>query len=263
MSYQRRNPSYFTPEARWPIHDPLSRAEPEHRPPEAMPILPPREPAEEPWYDARYRAPDEDPADRVGARYRGAPDPRYLPADYAAPLIGPRPMMFDGRDPGLPRPGRSPIQIPRMPDREGPLLPTDLVGPRPAAPVPDPVVATPLHAPLAVPSEPPEPDWPAPALDPVLTPPVEPPMPESMCAPEPSALERLIDAAYPGLGPEPDPFPAAEQAFDQQLRDAFSTPIEPVGWNEALPGYGGLEQLLLDPSSGLHAPFPDAGTFML
>jgi hypothetical protein len=242
----------------------------------AMPLVPPREPREEPWYDTRYRPSNEDPADRVGARYRGGPDPRYAPADYPAmPPPWPRPTMFDGRDPGLPGPFRAPPpRVVAVRDPDTPVIPTPPTGGAPIVPPPTAVeanvVVPPPRAPdvdaLLLPRDAqavlPDTGWPQ-MLEPPATSPMEPLPPDPLLAAPPSDLDQLVQEQYPGLAPEVDPLAAAEQAFDAQMRLAFSPPAEP-GY-EPFPGYGGLEQRLCEPPGMMPelSPFPDPGAFMM
>lgn len=220
-------------------------------------IKPPAPAPEEPWYDTRFENPAEVHHDRVGAKYRQGPDPNYIRDDYTempAPP-GPRPSMFDGRAPGLPRPRPAPQD--RPPTYEDSVRAAGVLGPlwpRPAPPDDDP------ESPPEPPADPN--DEQGQSIDAAWEQMIEQAFPSA-------AIEEPLEPA-PGLDdflsadltspPMPeDPIALANQAFDEQMRLAFSPPPEPDPWAGDLPAYGGLEQHLLEPPDMMPAPppFPD------
>ena len=212
--------------------------------PPYTPIQPPPPQREEPWYDTRYQPPTEEPRDRVGARYRGGPDPNYAPDDYAEMPRppGPQPMMFDGRAPG-PRPHPAPPE--RLPTYQDTVRSAAL---RPlwerTAPLPD----DPAFPDGALAEATDEPNLPTgDGLDALLAPGGPAAMPGDLAGP-PATIDELANVEPPPPWPSEDPLALANQAFDDQMQQAFSPPPpEPDPWANPLMAYGGLEQHLLEP----------------
>jgi hypothetical protein len=208
-------------------------------------IKPPAPAPLEPWYDTRFESPAEVHHDRVGAKYRQGPDPNYIRDDYTQMPAPP------GPPPRLPRPGPAPED--RPPTYEKMLRAAEALGPLWPRP------ATPENAHGLQPELPAEPmleqDLPTDAAwDPMVeqafpTPAVEEPLPE------PPGLDGLLNADLTSPPMAEDPSALAQQAFDEQMRQAFSPPPpEPDPWADGLPAYGGLEQHLLEPPAMMPVP---------
>jgi hypothetical protein len=205
-------------------------------------IKPPAPTPPEPWYDTRFESPAEVHHDRVGAQYRQGRDQNYIRDDYTEM---PAP---SGPPPRLPRPGPAPED--RPPTYEEMLRAAEALGPlwpRPAPPEP-----------LAGPDDdqglPTDAAW-EPMIEQAFpTPAVEEPLEQA------PGLDGLLNAELTSPPMAEDPSALAQQAFDEQMRQAFSPPPpEPDPWAGGLPGCGGLEQHLLEPPGMLPdlPPFPD------
>jgi hypothetical protein len=212
-------------------------------------IKPPAPAPEEPWYDTRFESSAEVHHDRVGAKYRQGLDPNYLPDDYTQMPAPPEPERW-------PRPRPAPPK--RLPTYEDTVRTAEALGPlwpRPAPP------ADGSESPPEPPAGPDD-DQGLPtdaAWEPMIAPAFSEPAIEEPLE-QPPGLDGLLNAdlTFPPM-PE-DPIALANQAFDEQMRQAFSPPPpEPDPWAGGLPGYGGLEQHLLEPPGMLPdlPPFPD------
>lgn len=212
-------------------------------------IKPPAPAPIQPWYDARY----ESPAEGHG-RPRDSHYPITEPPDYTArrePIddYGPRPGMFAERMPPRPVP---PERLPTYKDtvRAGRLTEALWALPAPVADAPD----SPSDAAAgAIPDQgvPTDADWDQVVEQAFADPAAEPP----------PGVGGLLNPESASPSEFEDPMAVADQAFDEQMRLAFSPPDpEPDPFADPLPDCGGLEQQLLEPPPMLLPdlpPFPD------
>lgn len=244
------------------------------------PIRPPVPRRDEPWYDTRYQTPAEEPDDRVGDAYRGGPDPNYAADDYTEiPALQPR--MPHER---FARPSRPPrARIPEYKDGRmtSGLFETLMRQTREPGPDPD----------DAPPDEPP---GDAGSLDDVAAGPTDKPAPDDLSAafgrPSPALAGSPTPAdpsPWPGPQAPEDPTARANQAFDEEMRQAFSpsmptadleqrtqalfdeqmrqafAPPQPDPFADPFPGHPGLEQQSFDQQMLMNDPFPDPGPPMM
>jgi len=251
MSYRRRD-------GYWPPPPPGDHQRMPHdvRPP-AFPDVPipqpPQPHREEPWFDTRFRGPDEAPHDRVGAGYRGGPDPNYQPQDYVEPpsAPGPRPTMFDGRafDRSRPAPATRPPTY-RDTVRMGKLLgpfwePTDPEGDFDA----DAGVPTYEQGLLS------DAGWQQLTAQGFGAPPDAPPDPAAPAMDPGPDLETLVNDHFPPVD-DAGALAAEYDAFAAEMQQAWAPP-EP-SFPPMLDDLGGLEQRLMEPPEPpLAPPFPD------
>jgi hypothetical protein len=210
-------------------------------------ITPPVPAPEEPCYDTRFESPAEVHHDRVGAKYRQGLDPNYLPDDYTQMPAPPEPERW-------PRPRPAPPE--RLPTYEDTVRAGRLTGPlwpRPAAPQDDPESpAEPPASPLLQEELPADAAWDQMAEQAFAGPAADAPSEQA------PALDSLLNAELPPL-PEPDdPIALANQAFDQQMHDAFHALPDP--FVEPPGGFGGLEEaIMMEPPPDLYDPFGPGG----
>jgi hypothetical protein len=241
-------------------------------------ITPPVPAPEEPWYDARYEPPAEGHGRPRESHYPITDHPDYTARKDPVDDYGPRPSVLGERAPRPPRPA-PPERLPTYEDtvRAGRLM--GPLWPRPTSPEHVPTVedlarAAEMAGPLGLRPAPAEdnPEFPAElpvgplseeALpidvawdqmaeqafsDPTAAGPPE----------EPPALDSLLGAEL-APPPEPDdPIALANQAFDQQMHDAFHALPDPFA--EPPGGLGGLEEaIMMEPPPDLCDPFGPGG----
>jgi hypothetical protein len=215
-------------------------------------IEPPMPATEEPWYDARYEPPAEGHGRPRDSHYPIAEPPDYTTRREPVDDYGPKLSVFRDR---MPPPRPAPPE--RPPTYEDTVRAGRLTWPLWAQPAPAEDAPGSSSDPSA--DAIPEQDLPT---DVVWEPMIEPAFPEPAIA-EPleqaPGLDGLLNADLTSPPMAEDPLALANQAFDEQMRQAFSPPPEPDPWAGGLSGYGGLEQHLLEPPGMLPElpPFPD------
>lgn len=250
------------------------------------PVRAPLPPVEEPWYDTRYQPSDEEPHDHVGARYRGGPDPNYQPDDYqetpapppgrpnerfAWPPVPPREqipeykdgrmtdelfqrLMRESRAPGASPEPSSPGQPPGTtgsPDDAGSLdtlSAESLDEPTPDGPAAGCVFPAPAPPSNPLPGKPQPQPGPRPPEDPTVR-------------ANQAFDEEMRDAFSPKL-PAADLETRTDALFDQQMRQAFAPP-PPAPFADPFPDPIGLEQQWFDQQMPMNDPFPDPGPGMM
>lgn len=273
-----------------PRYDPGRRARPPETPDDLdelkrltggyTPARPPAQRREEPWYDTRYQPSDEEPRARVGAAYRGEPDPNYVPDEYEltpAPDL-PTPEQRFARPPRPPR-----ERIPRYDDgrmtdelfqrlmrqiRESGQDLDDAPRDEPPGATGSPEDTESLDGLAGGPSDEPAPDDVTTAFGPPASAPADNPMPawpafqprEDPAARANQATDEQMRQVYSPNMPAADLEMRTEALFDEQMRSAFAAP-NPDPFADPFADYAHHERQLFDSQMPIN-PFPDPGPFM-